>query len=110
MPVIEFTQETMPETREEFSLLLEEARRNANPLDDLLALGRQLLSYEQRYDMTSDEFYSRYKRGEMGDDMDFVRWAGRYRLCCELIPRPHSHRRACGGRRAARFEQGTAQN
>jgi hypothetical protein len=84
MPVIEFTQETMPETREEFSLLLEEARRNANPLDDLLALGRQLLSFEQRYDMTSAEFHSRYKRGELGDDMDFVRWAGRYRLYCEL--------------------------
>lgn len=84
MPVIEFTQETMPETREEFSLLLGEARHNANPLDDLLVLGRQLLSFEQRYDMTSAEFYSRYKRGEMGDDMDFVRWAGRYRLYCEL--------------------------
>jgi hypothetical protein len=84
MPVIEFMQETMPETREEFSLLLEEARSNANPLDNLLALGRQLLSFEQRYDMTSAEFYSRYKRGELGDDMDFVRWAGRYRLYCEL--------------------------
>lgn len=84
MPVIEFTQETMPETREEFSLLSEEARRNANPLDDLLALSRQLLSFEQRYDIPSAEFYSRYKRGEMGDDMDFVRWAGRYRLYCEL--------------------------
>lgn len=84
MPVIEFTKETMPETREEFSLLLEEARSNANPLDDLLALGRQLLSFEQRYDMTSAEFYDRYKRGELGDDMDFVRWAGRYRLYLEL--------------------------
>jgi hypothetical protein len=84
MPVIEFTQETMPETREEFSRLLEEAQSNANPLDELLDLGRQLLSFEQRYDMTSDEFYSRYKRGEMGDDIDFVRWAGRYRLYREL--------------------------
>ena len=84
MPVIEFTQETMPETREEFSLLLEKARSNANPLDDLLALGRQLLSFEQQYDMASAEFYSRYKRGELGDDMDFVRWAGRYRLYREL--------------------------
>jgi len=84
MPVVEFTQETMPETRKEFSRLLEEARRDANPLDDLLALGRQLLSFEQQYDMTSAEFYARYKRGEMGDDADLVRWAGRYRLYCEL--------------------------
>ncbi len=84
MPVVEFTQETMPETRKEFSRLLEEARRDANPLDALLALGRQLLSFEQQYDMTSAEFYAKYKRGEMGDDRDFVQWAGRYRLYCEL--------------------------
>ena len=34
--------------------------------------------------MTSAEFYAKYKRGEMGDDRDFVQWAGRYRLYCEL--------------------------
>ena len=84
MPMVEFTQETMPETYEEFSRLLEAARRDANPLDDLLALDRQLLSFEQQYDMLSPEFYARYKRGEMGDDIDFVRWAGRYRLYREL--------------------------
>ena len=84
MPTIEFTQETMPETREEFSRLLEAARRDANPLDDLLALSRQLFSFEQKYGITSPEFYARYKRGEMGDARDFVQWAGRYRIYCEL--------------------------
>lgn len=84
MPVVEFTQETMPETPEEFSRLMEKARHDANPLDDLLALDRQLLSFEQQYGMTSAEFYTRYKSGEMGDDVDFVRWAGRHRLYCEL--------------------------
>jgi len=74
----------MPETREELSRLLEEAQRDGNPLDDLLALNRQLLSFERQYDMSSVEFYTRYKRGEMGDDLNFVRWAGRYRLYCEL--------------------------
>jgi hypothetical protein len=34
--------------------------------------------------MTSDDFYVRYKRGELGDSMDFIRWAGRYRLYREL--------------------------
>ena len=84
MPSLEFTQETIPETRQEFSRLLEEAQRDANPLDDLLALSRKLLSFEQQYNMTSAEFYARYKRGEMGDDVDFVRWAGLYRLYREL--------------------------
>ncbi|MCX6030317.1 MAG: hypothetical protein NT169_13610 [Chloroflexi bacterium] len=84
MPVLEYTQETLPKTREEFVRLLESARQNADPLDDLLSLSRQLLTLEQRHDMTSDDFYVRYKRGELGDSMDFIRWAGRYRLYREL--------------------------
>jgi hypothetical protein len=84
MPVVEFTQETMPETCEEFSQRLEELQRNSDPLDDLLALSRQLLSFEQEYSMSSDEFYAKYKRGEMGDDIEFIRWSGYYRLYHEL--------------------------
>jgi len=34
--------------------------------------------------MSSAEFYEKYQRGEMGDEMDFVRWAGRYRLYCAM--------------------------
>jgi len=98
MPVVEFTHETMPETREEFSRLLEEAQRDANPLDDLLALNRQLLSFEQQYNITSVEFYARYKRGEMGDDRDFVQWSGRYRLYCELKDEIAISNRACATR------------
>lgn len=64
--------------------MLDEARRDANPLDDLLVLNRELLAFERQYGMTSVEFYTRYKRGEMGDDMDFIRWVGRYRLYREL--------------------------
>ncbi len=84
MPVLEYTQETLPRTRTEFVRQLESARQNADPLDDLLSLNRQLLAFEQRHDMTSDDFYVRYKRGELGDSMDMVQWAGRYRLYHEL--------------------------
>ncbi len=83
MPVLEFAQETMP-TAEEFSRKLEQAQETASPLDDLLALGRRLHAFEQQYGMSSAEFYERYNRGEMGDDIDFIRWSGRYRLYCEL--------------------------
>jgi len=35
----------------------------------------RLTSYEQRYGMTSWEFYQRFRAGELGDDMDFVEWS-----------------------------------
>lgn len=79
MPIFEFNTDNMP-TPEEFSRLLEQAERDVNPVDELLALSRRLALFEQKYGMNSAEFYERYQRGEMGDDMDFVRWAGRYRL------------------------------
>ena len=84
MPVLSFRHDTMPKTHGEFVQLLETARQNADPLDDLLSLNRQLLAWEQRYGMASSDFYARYRRGELGDELEFVRWAGRYRLLCEL--------------------------
>ena len=38
----------------------------------------QLAAFEAEYKMSSDLFYMRFMRGEMGDDRPFIRWAGRY--------------------------------
>ncbi len=84
MPALNFRQETLPKSHNEFVQFLETARQNADPLDDLLSLNRQLLAWEQRYGMASSDFYARYKRGELGDELELVRWAGRYRMYCEL--------------------------
>ncbi len=35
----------------------------------------QVMMFEQTYSMVSSEFYRRYEKGEMGDEMDFVEWA-----------------------------------
>ncbi len=35
----------------------------------------QLATFENNYSLSSSEFYKRYEKGEMGDDMDFVEWA-----------------------------------
>jgi len=32
-------------------------------------------AYEQRYAMTSAEFYQRFCSGELGDAMDYVEWS-----------------------------------
>ncbi len=38
-------------------------------------LQQQLKQFEQTYHLLSQEFYARYNRGEMDDDMDFIEWA-----------------------------------
>jgi hypothetical protein len=49
-----------------------------SPVEALAAVIRSLVAYEQRYQMSSADFYDRYQRGEIGDSIDFVEWAGDY--------------------------------
>jgi hypothetical protein len=39
----------------------------ASPVEALAALIRALVADEQRYQLSSAEFYARYQNGEMGD-------------------------------------------
>lgn len=48
------------------------------PLDALIALAKQLNTYEIQYQMDSAEFFTNYSQGETSDDEDFVDWAGNY--------------------------------
>ena len=36
--------------------------------------------FETKYQLSSDEFYTRLENGEFGDDKDFVQWSGIYEL------------------------------
>lgn len=47
-------------------------------IDAMNALLRSLIVYEQKYQMSSDEFYAEYLSGKMEDSKDFVEWAGDY--------------------------------
>ncbi len=49
----------------------------------MLDLLRELVTFENKYDMGSDIFYARFMRGEMGDDLPFILWAGQYELYLE---------------------------
>jgi hypothetical protein len=42
---------------------------------ELQRLAAHLAAYEQQYQMASDDFYQRFRRGELGDDMDLVEWS-----------------------------------
>jgi hypothetical protein len=49
------------------------------PLDALIAITKRLSLYENRQQMTSAEFFDRYNRGELSDDLEMVEWAADYR-------------------------------
>jgi hypothetical protein len=56
-----------------------------SPVEALEALVRTLVGYEQRYQMTSAEFFSRYQEGKLEDSTDFVEWAGDYQQYLGLL-------------------------
>jgi hypothetical protein len=51
-------------------------KREASRLDELRQrLLKQKIEFEKRYRLNSEEFYRRYERGAMGDEMDYVEWS-----------------------------------
>lgn len=73
-------------TLAEFKALLEQTTARTSTLEDVLGLLRELVAYEDnedKYYMGSDVFYARFMRGEMGDDLSFIMWAGQYELYLE---------------------------
>jgi hypothetical protein len=69
----------------------------ASPVEAIAALVRSLVSYEQRYQMSSADFYGRYQKGEMGDSADFVEWAGDYQHYLQLKEEVEGKLVAAGG-------------
>ena len=47
----------------------------------------RLSAYEKRYNMPSEEFYRRFRSGELGDEMDFVEWSVFYEMYQALLER-----------------------
>ena len=54
------------------------------PIDDFVQLVRDLTLLEQKHGMSSAEFYERYQQGEMGDEMEFMRWATKFEIYEEM--------------------------
>jgi hypothetical protein len=68
---------------DEFQTLLEQMDNRGSAMDNILGLVRELVAFEERFSLPSDVFYARFMRGEMGDDMPYIKWAGRYELYLE---------------------------
>ena len=49
-------------------------------------LSERLRVYERRHGYSTIEFYYRFTNGELGDDDDFMMWAGLYHLYLTSLP------------------------
>lgn len=58
-------------------LLAAEAERVLAERRDLEA---RLSAYEKQFNISSQEFYRRFRAGELGDEMDFVEWSVFYEM------------------------------
>ncbi|MFB2978732.1 hypothetical protein [Microseira sp. BLCC-F43] len=43
-------------------------------------LKTELQAFEEKYQMSSEDFYQRFRLGEMGDAVDFVEWSAFYQM------------------------------
>lgn len=69
----------------------------ASPVEAIAALIRSLVLYEQKYQMSSADFYARYQKGDMEDSVDFVEWAGDYQHYLQLKEEMEQKLVAAGG-------------
>lgn len=67
-------------------------------------IAERLAVFEQRYMMRSCDFYDRFRAGELGDEQDYIGWAGlvlRGRTPRRAQARDHAHGRRSRRRGAA---------
>lgn len=49
-----------------------------SPVDALVAVSKRLSVYEGRHQMTSEDFFDRFKKGQLDDSVDLVEWSNDY--------------------------------
>ena len=59
-------------------------RETSRLISQKARLEQQLSDFEQRYSFSSEEFYEKFERGELGDAMDFVEWSATYEMTANL--------------------------
>jgi len=64
---------------EEFRRDLLQAMARVNPVDDLIELTAELLDFERKYKMSSEDFYLHYQVGALADELQHcMEWADAY--------------------------------
>lgn len=63
------------------------AREIANIRSSQKRLQDQLVEFENRYHLKSDDFYKQFQNGELGDEIDFIEWASTIEMMDKSIQR-----------------------
>lgn len=63
------------------------AMEKASAQCELADLQERLQAFEAQYQMPSDEFYRRFRAGELGDAIDFVEWSSFYEMWASVRER-----------------------
>lgn len=53
-------------------------------LDAIVALAKRLSIFEERYQLSSEEFYDKFSKGMLEDDVDFIEWSNDYQNFLQL--------------------------
>jgi hypothetical protein len=59
-------------------------RETSRLISQKARLEQQLADFEHRYSLSSEEFYEKFERGELGDAMDFIEWSATYEMAANL--------------------------
>ena len=54
------------------------ARQLLRHYEDLKRLSTEMGEFEERYSLSSGDFYAKWKDGQLGDETDFFEWVARY--------------------------------
>jgi len=49
-----------------------------SPVDAIVVLAKRLSIYEERYRLSSEEFFDKFTKGLLDDGIDFVEWSNDY--------------------------------
>ncbi len=84
MPLATFSSKTMPESGEALRSILQNALDKASPIEDFIQIVRDLTHFEVQHQLGSQEFFERFQQGEMGDRIEYMRWANKYEIYQEM--------------------------
>jgi hypothetical protein len=49
-----------------------------SPLDALIAVTKRLSIFEGKYGMSTEDFFDKFSKGQLGDSIDFIEWSNDY--------------------------------
>ena len=53
-------------------------------VDSIIALAKRLSLFENKFNISSEDFFDKFQKGQMEDSVDFTEWSNDYKNFIEL--------------------------